>query len=63
VPVPGGRRVIEEAWLEGEPPNPLAIPSGCRFRNRCPLAQPRCASEDPAPRRLGPEHEAACHFA
>ena len=63
VPVPGGRRVIEEAWLEGEPPNPLAIPSGCRFRNRCPMAAPRCASEDPTPRLLGPAHEAACHFA
>ena len=63
VPLPGGRRVIDEAWLEGEPPDPLDIPSGCRFRNRCPMAQPRCAVEDPALRRLGPAHEAACHFA
>ncbi|MFO1161876.1 MAG: ABC transporter ATP-binding protein [Reyranellaceae bacterium] len=63
VPVPGGRRVIEEAWLEGEPPNPLAVPSGCRFRNRCPSAAARCASEDPALSELGPAHQAACHFA
>ncbi len=63
VPVPGGRRVIDEAWLEGEPPDPLAIPSGCRFRNRCPMAQPLCASDDPALRPLAPGHDAACHFA
>lgn len=63
VPLPGGRRVIDEAWLEGEPPDPLAIPSGCRFRNRCPLMQPRCAIEDPALRPLAPAHDAACHFA
>jgi oligopeptide transport system ATP-binding protein len=63
VPVPGGRRVIDEAWLEGEPPDPLAIPSGCRFRNRCPRAQPRCAVEDPVLRPLAPAHDAACHFA
>jgi oligopeptide transport system ATP-binding protein len=63
VPVPGGRRVIDEAWLEGEPPDPLAIPSGCRFRNRCPMAQPLCATDDPALRPLAPGHDAACHFA
>lgn len=63
VPLPGGRRVIDEAWLEGEPPDPLDIPSGCRFRNRCPMAQPRCTAEAPALRPLGPAHDAACHFA
>ena len=63
VPLPGGRRVIDEAWLEGEPPDPLAIPSGCRFRNRCPLVQRRCATDDPALRPLASAHAAACHFA
>jgi oligopeptide/dipeptide ABC transporter ATP-binding protein len=63
VPVPGGRRVIDEAWLEGEPPDPIAIPSGCRFRNRCPIAQPLCATDDPALRRLDTAHAVACHFA
>ncbi|HSI01571.1 MAG TPA: ABC transporter ATP-binding protein [Reyranella sp.] len=63
VPLPGGRRVIEQAWLEGEPPDPLDIPSGCRFRNRCPMAQPLCATDDPALRPLAPGHDAACHFA
>ena len=51
--------------VAGDPPSPLAIPAGCRFRTRCPMAQPRCEQEDPAltARPGDPEHQAACHFA
>lgn len=63
VPAPGSRRVIDQPGLEGEPPDPLDIPSGCRFRNRCPLAQPRCDGDDPALNAVAPAHAAACHFA
>jgi oligopeptide/dipeptide ABC transporter ATP-binding protein len=62
VPRIGGRRVTQDFALEGEPPNPRDIPSGCRFRTRCPLAQARCAAEEPALRPLD-GRAVACHFA
>jgi oligopeptide transport system ATP-binding protein len=62
VPRIGGRRVTQEFALEGEPPNPRDVPSGCRFRTRCPLAQPRCAVEEPALRALD-GRTVACHYA
>jgi oligopeptide/dipeptide ABC transporter ATP-binding protein len=62
VPRIGGRRVTQELSLEGEPPNPRDVPGGCRFRTRCPLAQPRCAAEEP-PLRAVAGRLVACHFA
>ena len=49
--------------LEGDVPSPVAIPSGCRFRTRCPLAAEICAQETPPLRDLGLGQFAACHFA
>jgi oligopeptide/dipeptide ABC transporter ATP-binding protein len=63
VPVVGGARVTENFWLEGEPPSPTNLPSGCRFRTRCPQAAARCAAEEPRLRELAGGHMAACHFA
>ncbi len=45
----------------GEPPSPIAPPSGCRFRTRCPRADQRCADEVPALREISPGQLAACH--
>ncbi|HMH50928.1 MAG TPA: oligopeptide/dipeptide ABC transporter ATP-binding protein [Candidatus Acidoferrum sp.] len=62
VPRIGGRRVTLEFALTGEPPNPRDVPSGCRFRTRCPLAQDLCADEEPPLRAVG-GGLVACHFA
>ena len=62
VPRIGGRRLTQDFTLEGEPPNPREVPTGCRFRTRCPLAQARCAAEEPLLRPLD-GRTVACHFA
>jgi len=48
--------------IAGEPPSPIAPPSGCRFRTRCPNAGDRCASEEPLVREIGPGQFVACHY-
>ncbi len=58
---PARRRT--EPPLTGDPPNPVNPPSGCRFRTRCPFAEPVCAERAPAMADLGGGHEAACHMA
>jgi len=45
----------------GEPPSPIAPPSGCRFRTRCPRADQRCSDEVPELRAVAPGQFAACH--
>ncbi len=69
VPVPDPARRRDRAPLEGDPPSPVDIPSGCRFRTRCPFAREICARDDPALAAIEkggealPAHLAACHFA
>lgn len=57
---PGERRT--RAVLEGDPPNPIAPPSGCRFHPRCPHAEALCATAEPRLQTVEGEHFAACHM-
>jgi oligopeptide/dipeptide ABC transporter ATP-binding protein len=58
---PGRRR--QRILLPGDPPSPAAIPPGCRFHPRCPIAKDICRHEVPPLRALGAGRAAACHFA
>jgi oligopeptide transport system ATP-binding protein len=63
IPHPDPARPLEGSPLEGEVPSPIAPPSGCRFRTRCPVAIERCATDEPAMTVFGTGHTAACHVA
>lgn len=60
VPVPDPRLRRERLILQGETPNPIDVPAGCRFHPRCPLAIPQCSQTDPPNIQIGPTHQAAC---
>jgi peptide/nickel transport system ATP-binding protein len=63
IPVPDPEvRPDERAIVGGEIPSPVAPPSGCRFRTRCPRATERCAQEEPQIREIRPAHYVACHY-
>jgi oligopeptide transport system ATP-binding protein len=60
VPVPDPLMRREHIVLHGELPSPLAPPSGCVFRTRCPFAAPECAREIPQLVEVEPDHHRAC---
>ena len=62
IPDPPLQRQRRRIVLEGEIPNPIDPPPGCRFHTRCPIAEARCRVEEPALEEKAPGHFAACHL-
>jgi oligopeptide/dipeptide ABC transporter ATP-binding protein len=60
IPVPDPTAKRQHTILAGETPNPVDLPSGCRFHPRCPIAIDACKVTDPANVHIGGDHYAAC---
>jgi oligopeptide/dipeptide ABC transporter ATP-binding protein len=60
IPVPNPRLRRERIILQGETPNPIDVPTGCRFHPRCPVAMPTCRDSDPPFITFSKTHSAAC---
>jgi len=60
IPVPNPRLRHERIILQGETPNPIDVPTGCRFHPRCPVAMAVCKDSDPRSIKLSKTHSAAC---
>ncbi|MBM9619541.1 ABC transporter ATP-binding protein [Streptomyces zhihengii] len=48
--------------IKGLPPNLLAIPPGCAFNPRCPMARDVCRTDEPPLYEVNEERRSACHF-
>jgi len=62
VPDPRAERARGGSALSGELPSPLAPPSGCVFRTRCPVAKSNCADAVPVLAEAGDGRHVACHW-
>ena len=60
IPVPNPRRRRKRMTLKGETPNPIDLPSGCRFHPRCPLAVDQCSHTEPQLEGVSIQHQVAC---
>ena len=56
------REATKRILIPGDPPDPLSLPKGCRFANRCPVAQDRCKTDQPELREVSKGHKVACYL-
>jgi oligopeptide/dipeptide ABC transporter ATP-binding protein len=61
IPDPRENRRRQRQVVSGEPPSPVAPPSGCRFHTRCPRATELCSRVEPPLTEYAGGHLAACH--
>ncbi len=56
------REATKRILIPGDPPDPLDLPKGCRFANRCPVAADICKSSQPPLKETSTGHFVACHL-
>ena len=62
LPIPNPALSQQRVVLTGDIPSPANIPSGCRFRTRCPYVKDLCAEKEPPLEARQPAHFVSCHF-
>ncbi len=62
VPTVGEEPIVPPVKLEGEIPNPINLPGGCVFHDRCPDCKDICRTVRPQLKEIAPGHKAACHL-
>ncbi|HYC36398.1 MAG TPA: dipeptide ABC transporter ATP-binding protein [Usitatibacter sp.] len=62
VPIPDPAMKRTKVVLQGDVPNPINPPTGCRFHTRCPIREfPICKEQVPPLADMGNGHFVACH--
>jgi oligopeptide/dipeptide ABC transporter ATP-binding protein len=62
VPTPDPERTKSPLPIEGEVPNPIDLPPGCRFHPRCYKAMEICRQAEPPRVEVAPNHIVECHL-
>lgn len=62
IPIPNPEIQRTRILLQGDVPNPINPPSGCRLHTRCLYTSDRCKEEQPLLREIELNHFAACHL-
>jgi oligopeptide/dipeptide ABC transporter ATP-binding protein len=61
IPIPDPHLKVKRLSIDGEPPSPFGLPSGCRFHPRCPYCMTQCVEKEPKLREVAKNHFVACH--
>ena len=62
IPIPDPSVTRQKVTLQGEIPNPINPPKGCKFNPRCPHAFDACRCVEPELKEYEPNHYVACHL-
>lgn len=62
VPIPDPERRKQRIILKGDAPNPVDVPPGCPFHERCGYAEEVCRQQLPNWREIHPGHFVSCHI-